>query len=139
MGQRIRRSPALAKNLLIFPPNTRKNLPLSRLPNKCLFSSTKYQLPCFNPIKTSFLRSQQLPLLLLHFILTLYSLYSQVMLILILINVPCLENVVNFGKGSNSQNHSPSDSHNPTQILLIVKFAIALTQNGENKTIKTSF
>ena len=106
-------------------------------PNKFLFSFTKYQLPCFNPMKTSFLGFQLLPLLLLHFILTLYSLYSQVTLILILINVPCLENVVNLAKGSNSQNHSSSDSHNPIKFSLIAKFGISLTWNGENKTIKT--
>ena len=78
-------------------------------------------------------------MLLLHFILTLHSLYSQVMLILILINVPCLENVVNFEKCSTSQNHFSSDYHNPITISFIAKFAIALTWNGENKTIKTSF
>ena len=61
------------------------------------------------------------------------------MLILILISVTCLENVVNFEKGSNSQNHSLSDSHNPRKISFIAKFAIALTWNGENKTFKTSF
>ena len=61
------------------------------------------------------------------------------MLILILINVPCLENVANFEKGSNSQNHSSSDYHNPRKILFIATFAIALTWNGENKTFKTSF
>ena len=94
-------------------------------PNKGLFSSTKYQLSCFNPIKTSFLGFYLLPLLLLHFILTLYSLYSQVMLTSK--NVPCLKNVVNFGKVSNRQNHSSSDSHNPIKISFIAKFAIALT------------
>ena len=61
------------------------------------------------------------------------------MLILILINIPCLENVVNFGKDSSSQNHSSSDSHNPMKIFFIAKFEISLTRNGENKTIKTSF
>ena len=108
-------------------------------PNKCLFSSTKYQRQCFNLIKTSFLGFYLLPLLLLHFILTLYCLYSQVMLILTLINVRCLENVVNFEKGSNSQNYPSSDSHNPIKIFFIAKFTIAFTWNGENKTIKTSF
>ena len=34
LGQRIRRSPALAKNLLILSTNTRKNSPLSRLPQQ---------------------------------------------------------------------------------------------------------
>ena len=58
------------------------------------------------------------------------------MLSLVLINVPCLENVVNFEKGSNNQNHSSSDSDNP--IKVIAKFETALTWHGENKTIKTS-
>ena len=41
------------------------------------------------------------------FILTLYSLYTQVMLILILINVQYLQNAVfSFEKGLNDQNHS---------------------------------
>ena len=61
------------------------------------------------------------------------------MLILILTNVPCLENVANFEKGSNSQNNSTSYSHNPIKISFIAKFAIPLTWNRENKTIKTSF
>ena len=48
-------------------------------------------------------------LLLYHF-LTSYSLYKQVMLILILINVQYLQNVVfSFEKGLNGQNHSSSD------------------------------
>ena len=34
LGQRIRRSPALTENLLILYPNTRKNRPLSRLPQQ---------------------------------------------------------------------------------------------------------
>ena len=139
LGLRINRSPALVKNLLILCPNTRKISLLADSPSKCLFSSSKYQLPCFNPMKTSLLGFWLLPLLLLHFILTLYFLYSQVMLFLILIIVPCLENVVNFEKGSDSQNHSLSDSHNPRKIFFIAKFTIALTWNGENKTIKTSF
>ena len=61
------------------------------------------------------------------------------MLILILINIPCLENFVNFEKGSNSQNYSSWDSCNHIKISFIAKFAIALTWNEENKTIKTSF
>ena len=60
------------------------------------------------------------------------------MLSLVLINVPCLENVVNFEKGSNNQNHSLSDSDNPIKVSFIAKFEDALTWNGENKTIKTS-
>ena len=45
------------------------------------------------------------------FILTLYSLYTQVMLIFILIDVLYLQNVVfSFEKESNGQNHFLSDS-----------------------------
>ena len=52
------------------------------------------------------------------FISTPYSLYTQVMLILILINVQYLQNVVfSFEGGSNGQNHSSSGSHH-----LIKKF-----------------
>ena len=65
-------------------------------PSKGLFSSTKYQLSCFNPIKTSFLGFYLLPLLLLHFILTLYSLYSQVMLTSK--NVPCYRMLLTLEK-----------------------------------------
>ena len=50
------------------------------------------------------------------FVLFLYSLYTQVILILILINVQFLQNVVSsFEKGSRGQNHSLSDSHHPTE------------------------
>ena len=57
------------------------------------------------------------------------------MLLLILVNVPCLEHFFNFGKSSNSQNYFSSDPHNPMKVSFIAKFAIALTWNGENKTI----
>ena len=44
------------------------------------------------------------------------------MLILISINVQCLQNVVfSFEKGSNSQDHSLSDSHNPIKKFLYSK------------------
>ena len=44
------------------------------------------------------------------------------MLILISVNVQCLQNVVfSFQKGSNSQDHSSSDSHNPIKKLLYSK------------------
>ena len=46
------------------------------------------------------------------FILALYSLHTQVMLILILIDVQYLNNVVfSFEKYSNGQNHSSSGPH----------------------------
>ena len=40
------------------------------------------------------------------------------------------------GIGSNSQNQLLSDFHNPVKISFIVKFAIALTWNGETKPLK---
>ena len=44
------------------------------------------------------------------------------MLILILINVLCLQNIVfRFEKSSNSLNHSSSDSHNPVKDFLYRK------------------
>ena len=50
------------------------------------------------------------------------------MLILILINVQCLQNVVfSIEKHQNSQNYLSSDSHNPIKITSIAKFAIVLT------------
>ena len=53
-------------------------------------------------------------LLIPFFILISQSLYTQVMLILILINVQYLQNVVfNFEKGSNGQTHSSATSHHP--------------------------
>ena len=49
------------------------------------------------------------------FILTLYSLYTQGMLILILINVQYLQNAVfSFEKGLNDQNHSFTPAQIPT-------------------------
>ena len=45
-----------------------------------------------------------------------YSLHTQVMVILILINVQYLQNVVfSFEKGLSGQNHALSDSRHPTE------------------------
>ena len=58
MGQGIGRSPAPAKNVLILFPTTKKNPPISRLSHQIfipLHQITKYQIPCFNQIKTAFL------------------------------------------------------------------------------------
>ena len=53
-------------------------------------------------------------MLLYHFYLNLYALYTEVMIILILINVQDLQNVVfSFEKDSNGQNHSLSDFYHP--------------------------
>ena len=52
-------------------------------------------------------------------------LYTQVMLILILINVQLLQNVVfNFEKDLSGQNHSFSDSHHPIEEYPPGKFPI---------------
>ena len=67
LEQRIKRSPALAKYFFILSPTTRKNPPFVDSPTKCLSPSTKYQFPCFNPVKTSFLAFELLSLLLYHF------------------------------------------------------------------------
>ena len=61
------------------------------------------------------------------FILTSYSLYTQVMLILILNNVQYLHNVISsFEKGSNGQNHSSSDSQHPLKQSIRAKFPIII-------------
>ena len=54
LEQGIRMSPALVKYLLILSPTTRKNPSFVYCPTKCLPPSTKYQFPCFNPVKTLF-------------------------------------------------------------------------------------
>ena len=117
MVQGIGRSPALAKNLFIFFPTTKKNPPISRLFHQIfipLQQFTKYQIPCFNQIKSAFLSFQLLSLLLYHFYFALNFLDSKFMLNLILINVPCLQNVAfSFEKDQKSQKHLSSDSRNP--------------------------
>ena len=58
MGQGIGRSPALAKNLLTLFSTTKKNPPISRFYHQIfipLHQITKYQILCFNQIKTAFL------------------------------------------------------------------------------------
>ena len=66
LEQGIRRSTALAKYLLILSLTTRKNPPFVDYPTKSFPPSTKYQFPCFNPVKT-FFAFQPLSLLLDHF------------------------------------------------------------------------
>ena len=58
-------------------------------------------------------------LLLYHFILTSYSLFTQVITVLILIDVQYLQNVgFSFEKGSKGQNHFSSDSQHPIKKYL---------------------
>ena len=72
------------------------------------------------------------------FILPSYSLYTQVMLILILINVQYLQNVVfSFEKGSSGQNHSLSDSHQPVEKSHQVNFPSLLPLTTIWKTLGT--
>ena len=57
IGQGIGKSPAPAINLLILFPTTKKNPPIRRLSHQTfipLHQITKYQVPCFNQIKTPF-------------------------------------------------------------------------------------
>ena len=72
-------------------------------PTKFLFPPTKRQ--------TSFLAGVIAPVYTI-FVLISYSFETQIMLILILINVQYSQNAVfSFEKFSNRQNHSSSDSH----------------------------
>ena len=52
LGQGIRGNTVIAKYLVILSPTTRNNPPFVDSPTKYLSLSIKYQLPCFNPVKT---------------------------------------------------------------------------------------
>ena len=72
---------------------------------------TKSQFNPINKIKTSFL-AVVIAAVATIFVLILYSLETEIMLILILIHVQYSQNAVfSFEKFSNRQNHSSSDSH----------------------------
>ena len=89
--------PLPVKNLLILP-----------LPTKFLFPPTKNQ---FNPIKKNvvFICSHCSCTIV---VLLSYSFETQIMLILVLIDVQYSQNAVfSFEKFSNHHNHSSSDSH----------------------------
>ena len=61
----------------------------------------------------------------------LYSLYTKIMLILILIDVQYLQKVVfSFEKGSNDQNHSSSGSHHPIKNPPQQNFKLPSTGKG---------
>ena len=67
----------------------------------------KQQFSCYNPLKTSFLALVIAPV---------PSLDTQVILILILVDVQYLQKAVfSFEKGSNCQNYSSSASHHPVK------------------------
>ena len=112
-----------------------KSPPFVDSPTESLSPFIKYQFPCSSPVKTSVFCYHCCCAI---FILTLYSLYTLVILILISINVQCLQNVVfSFEKGSNSQDHSSSDSHNPIKVSFIAKFLIALTWENSHLPLNT--
>ena len=102
----------------------------------------------FSPIDspTKFLSPHQMTIVIIQenfifssctiFILTSYSLYTQVMLILILINVQYLQNVVfGFEKSSNDQNHSSSSSCHPNKKISLAKLPIPPPLNAIWKTV----
>ena len=92
------------------------------LPSKVHPPTTELQFSCYNLIKTSIL-VVFIASVYTSFILTSYSLYTQEMIVLVLIDIQYLQNVAfNFEKSSNSQNHS-SDSHQ-----LIKKFPPSLAK-----------
>ena len=71
MGQQILGNLPLAGNLFIPSSTTRKNPPSVGSPTKFLSSfPAKYQFPCSNSVKTSFLAFWLLPLLFYHFYFT---------------------------------------------------------------------
>ena len=78
---------------------------------------TKYQFSCYNPIKILFLTVVIVPVKIFF---TSYSLYTQVMVTVILIDVQYLLNVAfSFENGSNGSHHSVKKSpskipHSPT-------------------------
>ena len=107
-------SPSPTGQIFTYPSPPPGKVPPSRLlPPK--------ELECYNPIKTSFLAA-------VIAILPSYLFYTQVMLILILINIHYSQNVVfSFEKGSIDQNHSFSDFHHPIQKSHPGKFSIPPT------------
>ena len=100
---------SLAKNSFL-PSHLEKPSLVDSLPHQIFISLSHTKFSRYNPIKTSFLAVVIDPVLI--FILTSYSLYTQPILILILIDVPQSENVVfDFEKSSNVQTNPSSDSN----------------------------
>ena len=98
---------------LTFSSSFEVNQTLQTLPKFSLLVRMGESLPppaknlCYNALKTSFLA-----IVITIFILTSYSLYTQVKPILILSNVQYLQNIAFvLEKGSNSQNNSSSGFH----------------------------
>ena len=120
-GFSLLQSPPPAKNLLIPPP--KKSHP-SRLPHtRFLFpqrmvnsAPTKQQLSGYSPIKTSFQLQSLLFLSCIIFNMASYSLYTEIMLILILVDVQYLEDVVFSSKSL--LKFSPANKKFPQENLL---------------------
>ena len=112
------------------PPQTRNLLSPPtwkiHLPTKGQFSPLKNNFYAITPKNVIFSCSQCSCTI---FNLTLHSLYTQIMLILILIGVQYLQNFVfNFEKGSHGQNHSLVSLHPSKKIS--AKFPIPLLNGG---------
>ena len=110
-------SPPLAENLLIpSPPG--KIHPSRFSPSDSYLTHQRFTPPLnnnFHVITNKNFTFSCRDCSCIIFILTLYSLYTQVMLILILINVQYSQNAVfSFEKGLNDQNHSFTPAQIPT-------------------------
>ena len=86
---------------------------------KSIFPPTKQKFPIYNPVKMS-LFAVVIATVCTIFVLISYSGGTQVMLILILINVQYSQTTVfSFEKCSNHQNHCSSDSYHPVKKLYL--------------------
>ena len=97
-------------------------------------SPVLHKFSCYNPLKTSFLAA-----FCIHYTCTnIYSLYTQFMLILILIDVHYLQNIVfNFEKCSNGQNHSSSSSHHHINKIPSSKISYSSPLGGVSSILNT--
>ena len=97
-------------------------------------SPVLHKFSCYNPLKTSFLAA-----FCIHYTCTnIYSLYTQFMLILILIDVHYLQNIVfNFEKCSNGQNHSSSSSHHHINKIPSSKISYSSPLGGVSPILNT--
>ena len=120
------------------PPSTSRKFSHSSPPRKIthtkflfLPTPTTKQFPSYNPIKNSILSCRHCSCSI---VLTSYSLETQVMLILILINIQDSQKAVSsFEKGWNCQNHSSSTPPPPC------KMSDSLHPTGENLPTPTSY
>ena len=136
-GFSLLQSPPPAKNLLIPPP--KKSHP-SRLPHtRFLFpprmvnsAPTKQQLSGYSPIKTCFQLQSFLFLFCIIFTIASYSLYTETMLILILVDVQYLEDV-GFSSKSLLLKFSPANKKFPQGNLLFPSIPLPLFENPKRQ------